>query len=295
MTLILVIALAITTTGLCQGTVTGTILSKEDNSPLPGVNVVIKGTQNGTVSIDGTFSLTVIDPNSILVFSFIGFVTQEYPLNGQTNISIKMKPDCIRDYFDAQRIAIYASSGLINTPIGGHLDLALPAYFGKGTLSGGVGYQTDLDENEFINAQVELNHFVWTCNFDMDANWYYRKVVFDNDFNSKAYSFETNLDFGRLTFIAGYSNLTINNLETMDKQNLSGPIVGIGSWIGGRLRLTAFAKVAIYNDNLEYLGQIRRDSRYFNLFLKFYKLNSFTELSLGIGKEIGYRFKKQKR
>ena len=116
--------LTITATVWCQVTITGTVISKEDRSSLPGVNVVIKGTQNGTATTgDGTFSLTVADPNSILVFSFIGCVTQEYQLDGQTEILVKMKLDCIRDYWDVQKIGIYASSGLINTPIGGSLTL----------------------------------------------------------------------------------------------------------------------------------------------------------------------------
>ncbi len=289
------VILTFTTIAWCQDIITGTVFSKEDGSPLPGVNVVIKGTQNGTTTTgDGTFSLTIADPGSVLVFSFIGYVTREYPLNGQTTVSLTMKLDCIRDYFDVQRIGIYAVSGIIHTPIGGQLELAFPAYFGKGTLTAGIGYQSDFDSNEFLNAQAELKHFIWTCNFDMDAGWYYRRVKFGDDFNSGVHSFETNMDFGRLKFITGYSHLSLNNLETTDKQSLSGLVIGIGSWIGGPLRLSWFTKAALYKDDIEYMGQLRRDSRHVNIFARFYKLNSFMELTLGIGMEIGYRFKKQR-
>ena len=66
----------------CQFTVSGTVISKEDKSKLVGVIVVEKGTKTGTVTAsDGTFSLNVTDSNSILVFSFIGFVTQEICMN----------------------------------------------------------------------------------------------------------------------------------------------------------------------------------------------------------------------
>jgi hypothetical protein len=296
MKLILLLSfLTLTTTAWCQITITGTVVSKEDHSPLPGVNAFVKGTQNGTTTdIDGAFSLTVTDPNAVLVFSFVGMVTQEYPLNGQTTISIRMKSDCISDYFDIQQIGLYANSGFIHTPVGGQLTLAFPPYFRKGTLVGGIGYQTDFDKNEFLNVQAELKHFIWTCNFDIDANWYYRKVDFDGTFNSRAYSFETNFTWQRLIFTAGYSNLSLNNPETINKQTLSGPIIGIGRWIGGPLRLVASAKAAFYNGQMEYMAQIRRDSRRLDLFLKFYKLDSFTELSLGIGTQIGYRLKKQR-
>ncbi|HEU5146225.1 MAG TPA: TonB-dependent receptor [Chryseosolibacter sp.] len=61
--------------------------------PLPGVNVVEKGTTNGTSSdADGKYTLNVQD-NAVLVFSFIGYVTQEVPVNNQTVINIAMAPD----------------------------------------------------------------------------------------------------------------------------------------------------------------------------------------------------------
>lgn len=275
-------------------TITGTVISKDDKSPLPGVNVIIKGTQIGTYTInDGTFLLTVPDSNSVLVFSFIGLATQEYHLNGQTEISVKMKLDCIRDYWDVQKIGIYASSGLINTPIGGQFDFAFPAYFGKGSLITGIGYQTNFDNKELLNGNVELRHFIWTCNFDMDVNWYYRSVNYKHEFNSRAYSFETNLDFNGLMLITGYSNLRLNELETNDRQTLSGVVIGVGTWLG-LLRLNISGKAAVYKDKQEFIGQIRRDSRHVNVFLKFYKLDSFTELSLGVGTEFGYLFKRQK-
>jgi hypothetical protein len=131
LTLILA-AFAITTASWCQITITGSVLAKEDHSPIPGVNVVVKGTEDGTVTTsDGTFSLNVVDPNAVLVFSFVGFVTQEYSLNGQTHISVKMKLDCIRDYFDVQKIGIYVSSGVINTPVGGSLTLHFRRTLGR--------------------------------------------------------------------------------------------------------------------------------------------------------------------
>lgn len=62
---------------------------------MPGVNVVIKGTQNGTVT-DGTgaFALSVA-PDAVLVFSFIGYKTIEEPINGRTSISVSMQNDLI--------------------------------------------------------------------------------------------------------------------------------------------------------------------------------------------------------
>ncbi|MDL5512106.1 SusC/RagA family TonB-linked outer membrane protein [Arenibacter sp. M-2] len=71
--------------------VNGTILDS-DGSPLPGANVLEKGTTNGTQSdFDGNFSLDVNGPNASLVVSYIGFTSKEMALNGQTNVSITLQ------------------------------------------------------------------------------------------------------------------------------------------------------------------------------------------------------------
>ena len=73
--------------------VSGNVLD-DDGSPLPGVNVLEKGTTNGTsTDANGNFSLQVTDENSVLVFSFIGYKSQELRVGTQTSISMKLIPD----------------------------------------------------------------------------------------------------------------------------------------------------------------------------------------------------------
>src|SRR5690606_24771458 len=63
-----------------QKTIQGKVVS-EKNEPLPGISVLEKGTQKGTTTDDkGQFSLTVGNANGVLVFSSIGFITQEFPV-----------------------------------------------------------------------------------------------------------------------------------------------------------------------------------------------------------------------
>lgn len=65
-----------------------------DNEPLPGVNVVIQGTAQGTVTdIDGNFALPVPNADAILVFSFIGYAAQEVPVNGRSMINVTLEED----------------------------------------------------------------------------------------------------------------------------------------------------------------------------------------------------------
>lgn len=65
-------------------TVSGKVTAKEDGLPVPGVSVSIKGTTTGTqTDANGRFSLSVPD-NTILTFSFIGYITQSLPVSGNT-------------------------------------------------------------------------------------------------------------------------------------------------------------------------------------------------------------------
>lgn len=67
-------------------------VTDEDGLPLPGVTVLLKGTGNGNTSqSDGQYLLDNVDPNGVLIFSFIGMETQEIEINQQKTINVVMK------------------------------------------------------------------------------------------------------------------------------------------------------------------------------------------------------------
>ncbi len=77
-----------------EHSISGTITAEESSSPIPGVNVVIKGTTQGTISdIDGKYIIQVPSESDILVFSFIGLKSQEVAIGNQSVIDISMLPD----------------------------------------------------------------------------------------------------------------------------------------------------------------------------------------------------------
>lgn len=81
-------------TAFAQQTVSGRVTSSVDGGPLPGVSVLVKGTTTGTsTDVDGRYTISVPDNSSVLVFSFIGFTTQEVTVGNQTNVSIQMRED----------------------------------------------------------------------------------------------------------------------------------------------------------------------------------------------------------
>ncbi len=72
-------------------TVSGAITESEGQTPLPGVNIIEKGTSNGVSSdFDGNYSLEVSNQNAIIVISFIGYETQEIEINGRSAIDIEL-------------------------------------------------------------------------------------------------------------------------------------------------------------------------------------------------------------
>ncbi|MBD2753835.1 SusC/RagA family TonB-linked outer membrane protein [Spirosoma validum] len=76
-----------------QTRVTGKVLDAQGIA-LPGVSIVVKGTTTGTVSTaDGGYALNVPNRNSTLVFSYIGFLTQEIPVNGRSEINLTLASD----------------------------------------------------------------------------------------------------------------------------------------------------------------------------------------------------------
>ena len=80
---------------LQQIVVTGKV-TDEDGNPLPGVNIIIKGTLTGGITdLNGNYSIEVGDPEAVLVFTFIGMLTQEIKVGDQTEINITMARDVI--------------------------------------------------------------------------------------------------------------------------------------------------------------------------------------------------------
>lgn len=75
-------------------TVSGRVTSTEDSSPLPGVNVVLKGTTIGTATdSDGRYSLSIPASGGSLVFSFIGLQTQEIPIGDRNVVDVSLALD----------------------------------------------------------------------------------------------------------------------------------------------------------------------------------------------------------
>ena len=77
-----------------ERTVTGKVTSAEDGSPLPGVNVLVKGTTAGTVTdINGAYSVAVPSTGGVLVFSFIGLKSSEIEIGERSVVDVALALD----------------------------------------------------------------------------------------------------------------------------------------------------------------------------------------------------------
>ena len=72
----------------------GTVVDQDQNMPLLGATVLVKGTQNGvTTDFDGNFKIDEVSVNDILVVSYVGFVNSEMRITSQDNVTISLTPD----------------------------------------------------------------------------------------------------------------------------------------------------------------------------------------------------------
>ncbi|MEI7500022.1 MAG: TonB-dependent receptor [Bacteroidota bacterium] len=99
----------------------GKVTTSEDNSTLPGVTILVKGTTNGTVTdIDGVFNIKV-ESSDTLVFTYVGMQTQVIPVKAQKFINLIMVPSAanlgemvVVGYSSSSKKLISSSFGIIN-------------------------------------------------------------------------------------------------------------------------------------------------------------------------------------
>ncbi len=98
-----------------EQSISGNITSTEDGSPLPGVNVIVKGTTIGTVTdIDGNYRLNVPTNAEVLTFSFIGFTEQDVSIGDRSVINVEMAAD-VRQLSEVIVQAYGVTSDALNT------------------------------------------------------------------------------------------------------------------------------------------------------------------------------------
>lgn len=79
---------------LAHGQISGTVTSQDDGMPLPGVTVLVSGTSQGTATdFDGNYILENVSGDATLVFSYVGFKTQQIQINGRSVVDVVLEVD----------------------------------------------------------------------------------------------------------------------------------------------------------------------------------------------------------
>lgn len=93
---VLIVVMGTGMSAQAQLKISGTVTSKDNGETIPGANVVVKGTSQGTITgMDGKYSLTVSDKNAILQCSFIGFKPAEIAIDGKTEINFALESELV--------------------------------------------------------------------------------------------------------------------------------------------------------------------------------------------------------
>ena len=104
----LLVLLTITAQAFAQSSVSGKVTDKA-GEPLVGAGILIKGTTSGTTTdLDGKFSLQGLKSNSVLVFSSIGYETQEVTVGNQTVINITLADEA--EFLDDVVVVAYGTA-----------------------------------------------------------------------------------------------------------------------------------------------------------------------------------------
>ncbi|WP_439881261.1 SusC/RagA family TonB-linked outer membrane protein [Pontibacter sp. MBLB2868] len=90
-----VLLLVLSNVALAQSrAISGKVLAAENGQPLPGVNIVVKGTTTGTFTAgDGSYTVNVPSENAVILYSFLGYISQEISTAGKSTINVTLKED----------------------------------------------------------------------------------------------------------------------------------------------------------------------------------------------------------
>ncbi|PSG90652.1 SusC/RagA family TonB-linked outer membrane protein [Aurantibacter aestuarii] len=115
---------------MAQSIVTGNVSEKASGLPLPGVNIIIKNSSTGTsADFDGNYSLQV-NPGDVIVFSYVGFVTQEIPYTNQKTINVALAEDSAQ----LDEVVIIGYGSVKKEDLTGSVDLVTSKDFNKGNI-----------------------------------------------------------------------------------------------------------------------------------------------------------------
>ncbi|MFV0564694.1 MAG: SusC/RagA family TonB-linked outer membrane protein [Flavobacteriaceae bacterium] len=115
---------------LAQNSVKGTVTEQSTSLPLPGVNVIIKGTTTGTATdFDGLYQIEA-NNGDVLVFSYVGYITREITYTGQATLNVQL----VEDAAQLEEVVVIGYGSVKKEDLTGTTDLVTDKDFNKGPI-----------------------------------------------------------------------------------------------------------------------------------------------------------------
>ncbi|HAS57500.1 MULTISPECIES: mucoidy inhibitor MuiA family protein [unclassified Algoriphagus] len=189
-----------------NGTISGVVVSASDGQPIPGVSVLVKGSTVGTsTDLDGRYSLTIPPRAGSLLFSFVGFQSQEVPITNKSTINVSL----IEEMMALEEVVVAGYQASQKKEMTGN-SIKIR---GNSTLSASP-LQTTFQENQ-TTVEITVNEpytiktngertLVDLKNYDIPATYQYKVIPkLDKD----VFLIAQLADWSQYSFLEGESNL----------------------------------------------------------------------------------------
>ena len=188
-----------------QYVIKGKVRGADDGLPLPQVTVLEKGTDNGTpTDANGEFELEVSSKDVVLIFRYLGYITQEIEPRFDGPVLIKLRPDCNKDFFYSPHLKLIGAWDIVNSQIGGRVEFRLPYWLNYHAITTHDYYP--FDENEYIyKADASVNVTPMSCSMDIFLKYQYQDFQLPSEgLNLRTSVISTGLEPGETKYILGF-------------------------------------------------------------------------------------------
>ncbi len=301
------------TTSQAQRVVRGTVQVASSKEGLPGVTVLLKGTKNGTsTNVQGNFQLTLLRDTVTLVFSSVGFETLEKRIivkqDTITLIPVRLKEECIIDFFYHKNVELSFLSGLRYTPLGGRIKALYPylinTRYGQGHLRAEVSYQLG-SANYQRSATLAIDNAFIDCDNNVDVTTDYQSVrLGEQRFSYTRYTAGATytgklvsqavpvyLAVGKLNYLAEGVSATKAGVEI----GVNYPFfIYLNSSRSRSLQIVTTGRVAWWQDYWQFQSSLETQIKRFSVGVSFNRLSQYTEVNARIGFRIERRYHAKK-
>lgn len=173
-----------------QSVVRGVVLERSTSNPLQNAEILIAGTTTGSSTDDkGAFQLDIGKDTATIVVRSVGYQTQRLLVHSHDSVAVRMRVECIVDYFYRPYVEARLVSGVRNTPFGGQATLFWPYLLHNSYMQPAariaLGYQTGRS-SIVRSATIGIDELIASCNVNVDLAAEYQYV----QLNKALFAFE---------------------------------------------------------------------------------------------------------